>query len=290
STEEARNIRPGRALYQQARRYIGEWTDQFQTIEDRPFLTQAERLAAGGDIASLLAAIEEARKIRPGRPLSDQASQSIRGWTHRIQRIQDQPFLSQAQVLASSGNLPAAIAAAERIRPGRVLYDQAQADIRGWRDQIQQREDRPLLARARALANTGNVSDAIAVANQIAPGRTLYDEAQAAIQSWQAQYQANQGQEIMTDAYRLAGRGTPGDLARAIERANQVATDSPSRSEADNMINTWGQGILELATAQAPANPEAAITIAQQVPAISSAHAQAQNLIQTWQQQLEARE
>jgi len=43
----------------------------------------------------------------------------ISNWTAK--RIEDQPYLDQARLLASNGNLPAAIAAAQQISSGRAL-------------------------------------------------------------------------------------------------------------------------------------------------------------------------
>jgi len=62
---------------------------------------------------------QSASQITSGRALYQDASKKISNWTWKIQRIEDQPYLDQARLLASSGDLPAAIAAARQIRSGR---------------------------------------------------------------------------------------------------------------------------------------------------------------------------
>lgn len=75
--ELARKIESGRALYDDARENIGNWTAQIQIKEDRPILTKAENLAAKG---SLTAAIETASQIGAGRALYREAQNSIAIW------------------------------------------------------------------------------------------------------------------------------------------------------------------------------------------------------------------
>lgn len=74
---EAGNVAKGRALYATAQTAIKDWTEELQTIEDRPILIEAENLAAKG---SLSAAIAIASQIAPGRALYDEALASINIW------------------------------------------------------------------------------------------------------------------------------------------------------------------------------------------------------------------
>ncbi|PSB04920.1 hypothetical protein C7B76_31930, partial [filamentous cyanobacterium CCP2] len=79
------------------------------------------------------------------------------------------------------------IDAAAKIQPNRALYEQAQAGINEWKGKIRAAEiaeDQPILDRAYGLAARQRLSMAIDVAAQIAPGRALYSEAQAAIDVW----------------------------------------------------------------------------------------------------------
>ncbi|NJR65910.1 MAG: chromosome segregation ATPase, partial [Leptolyngbyaceae cyanobacterium CRU_2_3] len=258
-------------------------TATIQTIEDRPYLDRAEQFASGGDVPSLQRAINEVSRIGGGRALYSQADQLIRNWTDRIQRIQDQPTLDQARQVALQGNLRAAIDIASRIDEGRSLSGDAQALIRDWTQSSEQLEDRPYLDRARQLASQGDLSAAIATAEQIQPDRALYEESQADIRNWRNQ---SQGQDRIQQAAAAAELGTAPMLLSAIQIADQVPANSADRLIADRLIDQWSYQILEIAEAQAPFNPTQAIAIANSIPAGSRAYREAQQEIQTWRQQL----
>ena len=175
----------------QAQTLIAYWSDRTEQIEDQPYLDSAIDRAKAGQIADLKAAISAASQIQPGRALRNSAQTWIATWTNQIERIEDQPILNQAWVAADDGQLQEAINIAQTILPGRALYNEAQDAVYGWQAQLirnaQIAEDRPILDRARALANSGDLSAAIRVASQIGSGRALSGEAQDAIANWQAQ-------------------------------------------------------------------------------------------------------
>jgi hypothetical protein len=173
--------RPGR-LYAQT--MIAHWQKDIQRIEDRPYLLRAQELAKVGQIPQLRAAIAEAQKISIDRALRLEAQAAIFGWNRQIQRIEDQPVLDLARALAKQGELAKAIQTAEKIRPKRVLYQEAQSAIQGWIVEIQIAEDRPILNEAWALADRGRLTLAIDLAAKITPDRALYSEAQSAISEW----------------------------------------------------------------------------------------------------------
>lgn len=279
---EAQLIPSSNPRGQEAQQAIDQWTATIQTIEDRPYLDRAEQWANRGDVDSLQLAINEANQIGQGRALYDEASERIASWQNQIERIQDQPLLNQARYLASAGNLIAAIDLAEQITAGRALYDEAQADIQSWSSQLQRNQDQPMLDLARQFANQGNLSQAIATAEQISSERVLYEEAQAEIQVWRSQYS---GRDRLQQAYNTAELGTPAMLLAAIQIANDIPSDNPSRAEADQVIDRWSWRILEIAQAQAAYDLQGAITTAQSIPAYTEAHSAAQEQIQTWQQQ-----
>jgi hypothetical protein len=166
---------------------IAHWREEVEKIQDRPYLLRARRLANKGTIAALQRAIAEAQKVALGRALRIDAQTLVAEWLNRIEVIEDQPFLNEANVLADEGKLQEAIAAATQVQPGRALYDQAQTMIRDWTQTIQIAEDSPILARAKSRAYEGALTEAIGIAAQIAPGRALYGEAQNAIDLWEAE-------------------------------------------------------------------------------------------------------
>lgn len=278
---EAQRIPFGNPRRTEAEKAISEWTGQIETAEDQPYLDRAEQYASNGDAASIQAAIAEASKISPGRALYSKANQRIDQWNLQIQQTQDQPQLDRARQLADAGDWDGAIATARQISPGRALYNEAQSEIEGWSDRVEKFQDRPYLEQARQLASQGNFGDAIAVAEQIGPGRGLYDEAQADIQNWRGQFQ---GEDQLKQAYNAAQMGTPAMLVAAIEMASQVPSDNPARIEADRVIDQWSYQILQLAQSQAGFNLREAIAIAGQVPPNTRAYPAAQQSIQNWRQ------
>lgn len=188
---QAQQISVDRPRRLQAQTLIAHWYEQIERLEDQPYLDYAMALAESGTVSDLQAAIAEASKIRQGRALRNQAQTQIAAWQDQIERIEDQPILDRAWALASQGQLGEAIEVAQTIVPDRILYDEAQSAIYEWQAELtrnaQIAEDRPILDRARSLADSGNLYEAVRVASQIAPGRVLYGEAQAAIATWEAQ-------------------------------------------------------------------------------------------------------
>jgi soluble cytochrome b562 len=171
-----------------AQTLIAYWDGETERLEDQPYLDHALALAGSGKIPDLQAAIVQASQIKLGRSLRGRAQDLIASWGLQIQTLEDQPILDQAWALAQQGSLEDAIAVAQRVRPGRALYRQTQTLVSEWRNQqivkAQTAEDQPVLDRARALAETGDLAEAIDVASQIDPGRALYGQAQGAIATW----------------------------------------------------------------------------------------------------------
>lgn len=196
--DQARQITPARPRRVQAQTLIAAWYDQIERLEDQPYLDRATALAKSGEIPDLQAAIAEASLIRQGRALRKEAQGWIATWRDQIETIEDQPYLDRAWAFANAGNLSEAIAAAEMIRPGRALYGDAQSVIYTWQARLirerQLAEDRPILDRAKAIANSGDLYTAIQVASQIAAGRALYAEAQGLISTWNDQLNPPQPQ------------------------------------------------------------------------------------------------
>lgn len=187
ASQLAWSVEPDRPRRLQAQTLIAYWEDEIERIEDRPYLTQANALAAKATIPALQEAITEAHKVALGRAMRIEAQTAIADWTNQIEIIQDQPMLNEANTLASDGNLNDAIAVAQGIGDNRALYDQAQAMIRDWTRTVQIREDRPILDEAKSLAYVGSLTRAIDLASQIGFGRALSNEAQDAIALWRAE-------------------------------------------------------------------------------------------------------
>lgn len=231
--------------WDEAQRDIQKWQAATQTIADRPLLDQAEQFASAGDMNSLQAAVSQASQIAPGRSLYKEAQQKIRQWDRQLQEIQDQPLLDQARSLAFSGNVQAAIDVAERIRPGRSLYDAAQTEVAKWRGQMQAQVDQMQaqaaqaqaqrnLQDARQLASVGNpvaLANAIRVASQVTASGGIQSEINAAINEWS--WQLLQLARDQANALNMSG---------AIGIAQRIPSRSAAYAEAQAQIQAWQTG------------------------------------------------
>ncbi len=226
---EARLIPPGNPRADEARADIGRWTTEIETIEDRPYLDQAENLALGGDVAALQAAIDQASRIREGRALHGEARRLIRDWTARIQRTQDQPVLERARQFANVGDLASAIATAEQIGSGRALSDEAQTDVDSWRNQLQGQQ---FLQEAYQRAGVGSprtLLSAIQLAQRVPASSPNRAEADQMINVW--------SQEIL----RFAQSQASFDLQGAIATANTIPPRTDVYDQAQLQIEGWQQ-------------------------------------------------
>lgn len=181
---EAEKITQERPQRVQAQTLVSHWKKEIQRLEDRPILVEAVRLSTAGGKENLQAAIAEASKVEQGRALRIEGQTYIAEWQDRIETIEDQPILTAAIQLADAGKLEDAIVQAQKVAEGRALRADAQVAIKGWVDEIQTIEDRPILMRAENLAARGSLTAAIETAAQIGPGRALSDEADLSIAIW----------------------------------------------------------------------------------------------------------
>ena len=281
---EAEKLEPESPLYQRAQRLISRWKLE---IEDVAHLSKAKQLAQAGGIESYQNAIAEARLIPVSNPRYRDAQAQIREWRNQIHIIEDQPIINRARQLAYASNVDAwqrAIAEAKLISSNSPLYPEARKYISEWRANIQRVEDRPLLDRAIALANTNNYVGAIDTAQRIKAGRALYAEAQAKISSWRQEIQAIR---YFGQARAIAERGTPEALAQAIKIAKKVSSSTTPYSQVIQNMNRWSSQILGLAQSRALYSLEEAIAIARLIPSGTVGYQQAQSQIKNWQERLQ---
>ncbi len=183
----ASQIQPASRYYAQAQANLKNWQAQFQ---DLTLLQTAWIVGETPFPAMKKLAIAQANQVVGDRPRRAQAQTLVAYWDQEIRRLEDTPYLMSAQAIAGKGTIPylqAAIAQAKLITAKRPSYKEAQTLIAGWTAQIQTIEDQPILNRAWALVNQGQLNQAILVAETLHPGRALYGQAQSAIATWQAQ-------------------------------------------------------------------------------------------------------
>ena len=224
---EAEKISSSNPRYADARREIGQWRVQIQTIEDKPILTRAKQLAYGNNVSAWRRAIAEANLISRGSPLYQDAQNNIRNWRISIERTEDRPFLDQAISFSNMQNYPAAIEEAQKIKSGRVLYQEAQNKIGLWRKEIQ---GETYIREANTLSNQNTpdaLARAIAVARQVSPSTSHHSQVVQNVNRWSGQ--------ILSQAKQASNTS----LERAIAIAQKVPSGTTSYSEAQSSISSW---------------------------------------------------
>lgn len=221
---EAQEVTRDNPVWSDAQDQIDRWRTQVETIEDQPYLRQAELLAQQGDLES---AIANARMIRPGRALHAVAQDRINDWVSQIQQVEDGPILTQAQRLADRGQLQEAILVASQIGSNRALFADAQSDIGRWRSLL---DGQLQLQQAYHLAQIGTVSslvEAIELALQISEDSLQRADAIAAADGWS------------WDILKIAEADVPYNLERGIQIAAQVPPRTEAYALAQRRLREW---------------------------------------------------
>ncbi|NCR88646.1 MAG: chromosome segregation ATPase [Microcystis aeruginosa G11-01] len=215
-------------LWSQAQQEIGSWNRQIQVIEDRPILERAREIALPGDINSLGNAIIQAQAIAKNRALYRDAQGEIRDWQGRIERMEDQPILDQAQALANLKDYSTAIETANQIPPGRALSSEASQNIRRWRRELRARQN---LQQANQLAATGTaegLTRAIALVTNISTKTDAGVQRTELLERWSYQLLS-----LATD------QANNGRYLEAIRLAESVSPESTAYSSARSQIQGW---------------------------------------------------
>lgn len=167
----ASKIKPDEPLYEQAQDNIKIWT--------RMILDLAEGRAKEKQYTNAIAA---AQLISPDQTLYIQAQAAISQWHLEAQQyVGNQTVLDAAQSLIIPGQASTynrAIEVARRVPPGQPGFDSAEKSINEWSEKI--------LALAKSRADKGNIGAAIATATLVPEVTAVYEDAQEAIQKWQA--------------------------------------------------------------------------------------------------------
>lgn len=221
----ARNISPNRALYEEAQAKIATWRDKIERIEDQPILDRAIRLANQG---SLERAVVTAQKIAPNRVLYQDAQGRIENWRDKIERIEDQPILDEAAELAKEGQLEEAILTAQQINSNRALYQEAQMNIRSWRNDLAARENLREASQIAEAETVDALTRAIKNVTQAFDSETYRYQAERLLNRWSEQI------------YEMAlQRASEDNLATAIRIAQQIPSQSNLYQTAKNKIQRW---------------------------------------------------
>ncbi len=185
---QAKRIPESSGQYEEARRQISLWSDEWQRLRDRPRLDQARDIAQSGSISALQSAIATASKIPSSSPLSEDARADAQQWQEQIERRQDQPTLTRAQNFANSRNWSQAVQVAQSLaNSDRALSSQAQRLIGQWQRE-QNAQSNWQTARSAAASNTvDGLLQALAVAQRVNNGTRVYSAARRAMDTWSRQ-------------------------------------------------------------------------------------------------------
>ncbi len=272
-------------------------TSQYPEAQDWIRLGGASEIAEKNNILALVDALTAVRHIAPKSPVHSLAKTQAALWQSQLQdHAQLQLALVAASVEQRTG-LTYAIDQATRVAPESPQRLRAQRLIASWRKEIQQIDDRNLLANAQQLAFQGTMEPlkaAVEIASKIKLGQPLRIDAQTEIAKWNKQIQRLEDQPILDLAEALAQRR---DLIAAISTAGQIRPDRPLYSDAQKAIANWvaqvqiaqDRPILDAASALAVQGRfDAAIATAAQIPPQRALYEQAQAAIAAWTSQRDA--
>lgn len=193
----------------------------------------------------LTQAIEIASKIKPDSRFYPQAASSLESWEQQRVDLQQLHYAQLAAQTRTKSGYQYAIEQAQHIAGDRPRRLQAQTLIAHWQREIERIEDRPHLVAAQQLAASGTTADlrrAIARAQDIAPSRLLYSEAQSLIDGWRSDIQTIEDRPILTQARQLADEGNFQD---AITTASRIGAGRSLYSQAQNLTQRWRQELRE---------------------------------------------
>jgi hypothetical protein len=218
----------------------GKQTNWQIVLRQQTQLQWAKTIGQFQQPALLGIAINTAKQI-PATSAAGKAIQpEIANWNRQIQTVDNRATLAKAQHLVAKGtslaNLKTAVSLAGKITKDLPMGEEATAAVSEWTVRIQTIEDRPILDNALALSQQGNLTQAIAVADRIAPGRALYHNAQANVRQWYRDLQDIADRQTL---YRAIGTYRRGNISEAIQVASSIGRRSSSYGEAYGYISNW---------------------------------------------------
>jgi hypothetical protein len=219
-----------------SRETVNEWEQQIRNFGQ---LQLAKLFANVDSIFTYQAAIDHAALVQAEQPQRVEAQTLIAQWTKQIETYSDRQHITRSRRFAAQKTTlgyQAAISAAQKVEIGQPLRIDAQSLVAEWENEIEKIEDRPILTQARAKAKSGDLNEAIQIAEKVESGRALYPDAQSDIADWVAQIQTAEDRPILNEAEALASRGS---LSRAISKASQIQYGRALYYEARSRISRW---------------------------------------------------
>jgi hypothetical protein len=225
------------SIYTLARTQRSQWQGM---LKQQTQLQWAKTIANFQQPATLAMAIDTAKQIPADSEVGKTVQSDIDGWSRQIETIDNRVILAKARQIVSRGesliNLKAAVRLAGKVGKDRPLGEEITEAVGGWNVKIQTIEDRPILLNALSTASLGHLSQAIEIANRIAPGRSLYSEAQANVRYWSLELQEIADRHTLN---RAIGIYRQGKISTAIDLAATIGRRSPIYSDARAYVTDW---------------------------------------------------
>jgi hypothetical protein len=200
----------------------------------------AKTIASFQQPATLAIAIDTAKQIPAGVDVGDNLRGEINTWSRQIETIDNRVIFAKAQQIVNRGetlaNLKAAVKLAGKIKKDRPMGEEIAPIVGEWTAKIQTVEDTPIIARAEAIAKKGNFTQAIEVANRIAPGRALYPAAQSLVRYCSLELQEIADRQTLDRAIAIYREGK---IIKAIDLAATIGRRSPIYSDARSYVADW---------------------------------------------------
>ncbi len=225
------------SIYTLARNQQSNWQGM---LKHQSQFQWAKTIASFQQPATLALAIDTAKQIPAHSEVGTMMQSEIATWDRQIQTIDNRVILARARQIVNNGdslvNLKAAVRLAGKITADRPMGAEATAAVGEWNEKIQTIEDTPIFNRAQAIAKTGNLDRAISVANQIAPGRALYQTAQSSVRYWSLELQEIADRQTLEQAIAIYRQG---QISTAIDLAATIGRRSPIYGDARAYVADW---------------------------------------------------
>ncbi|MFH7244932.1 MAG: chromosome segregation ATPase [Spirulina sp.] len=257
-------------------------------IADMRAIIEASQLSWQGGITGLEGGVSRLQSLDASRPRYGLAQRLIGQWRAEIEGRTQLEWAQQLALGGTAADLQAAITEAEAISRSNPMWDEAKAEIDGWRNQVETAEDRPILEEARQFARLGDLNAAMATARRIGPGRALHGEAQDLIRGWRGDQERTEDGPLLAQAQQMA---TAGQYQDAIAVASRIGRGRALYDQAQGDIATWrrqvdGQQQIQRAYQLAQQGSVSAlvdaIQAAQQVPEDSPQRPEAVRVLNRW--------
>lgn len=234
---QAKKIPKTSSIYTLARTKQSNWQGM---LKQQTQLQWARTIASFQQPATLALAIQTAKQVPAQSDVGKTIQSEIATWSQQIETVDNRIMLVKARQIVSKGdslaNLKAAVKLTGKITKDRPMGEEIVAAAAEWTEKIQVIEDRPILAQAIETARQGNLSQAIDIASRIAPGRSLYQDAQSQVRYWGRELQEIADRRTLDRAIAIYRRG---NISMAINLAATISWRSPIYSDARSYVNSW---------------------------------------------------